>query len=626
MARIPLFQQQQLQSSRVGVPQQNNAGSQMAQSILGATQSQASGALRNYSALATEQNQTAQQNTNFAISQNAQAVQGLQQNLNFLRAEHNRKIDEQKRTEAAQQKLFEDIDVGRLKSEYGRSINKLKNDIQAKYAEDPEKGVKAFGEQSDALIKDLVATSKGSDVAKARAAAGSYGDIEASGKELQDWQAKTRTALHLRGASLESGMLGNTSDIPSGDLNELQKRWNDIAEASSRWDKTVGPAKSGDLRAAAIKESSKNFMREQADKNPDNIDALLSDKRFDKVLDADDRAKLRSQAHTSKTAAEAEKVRTEHKELQRDEITAMGVFARAKADPNSATYHQDITSARGVLAGELDKELSKPKEQQRLGYIKMLDTRLSGLDAAVRREAADARREQTEGRRDATEARRVKNEDQARIDKISRAEYKEYQYDQSALKADAKAQTSESKARGADAYAQGGAARSAIGAHFGQLTAVAKGTIDETQAIVQAKAELYKAYDAGHLKPGEFKAYQAKLESAINRQMDAHGDKASGSNPLLGPTDRRLLEVMQEQIIKPPPSVMLRSLNPHGDPQIQDELRGKYMGHMQAFTEYYTKHHGTPDPAAVRRIRQQVEAKVIRDWYSGRHPDVEDED
>lgn len=375
MARIPLFQQQQLASSRVGIPQDNNAGQQMAASLLANTQAQAAGGLKNYTALATEQNQVAQQNTNFAVQQQAQAVHGLQQNLNNLRAEHNDRVELQRKTEAAAKAKLDDLDYMKLKSEYGVHVNNLKNDIMTEYADRPEVGASVFKKKADDLLNGMVNDKSNgyNDSVKQRALGASYSDVEAAGKTLGDWTFKRRSEMHLANAKETADQLSDTSKI--GSVDQLLEQWQQAGKQRDVWKETFGPVTADKMLKDTVEKSSKNFLEKMAMEDPEAAQKAVKDGIFDGILNEKEKAGYLKDAAQQVEANRKEAVHTEAIADTKLTLNLMAIERSADMDPHDPMFMKASIGARDQL-----RKMEAAESQQAEPSVKLLKTLRTAID------------------------------------------------------------------------------------------------------------------------------------------------------------------------------------------------------------------------------------------------------
>lgn len=351
MARIPLYDQQQLASQMVGTPGVDRSGAQMFSSL-------------------------------------AQAAGGLGDQIS--RTQYYNKINErkaleaQKKLEAAQTKALDDVDYANAMIELTRQIGEEEQSIKTDYQNDPVGIDKVFQESSTRILDAYAESVSNPRVAQRLKVGGAEYIKNRTTGMIQDYipSQRTKIAQAKTGEALRGlvGEAGQAADYKTyletrGKLDAMQSTMalSYGADASKNYDETR-------------KAMAKSYLNSQMVKDPTSVKALIESNEFDDDLQSGDaRQQLIFRAESQIKMQEREIKQAHQEEALRRRTDDIGFAAGVDEDNTQA-----LSEADAYWKKRLEEEQSLPPERQNVTNLEYINRQSRRTTKAIENYGTDA--------------------------------------------------------------------------------------------------------------------------------------------------------------------------------------------------------------------------------------------
>lgn len=613
MAKIQQYQQGQIASSRVGVPDLGNAAGALATASAGIAAAQGATGLRTGAAFAAEQTQVAQQNTQFAVQQNQIAMHGLTQNIYALQQAHNDRVRQDMAVQKAQQDALDNVSAARLKMDLGIKVGELQSKAKEMFKDNPDAAPGWFKEQSEIELERLVRGAAYNDNVKSKAMAATYGDVESNAKGLNDWKFSQRTANEIERAGQDAERLSVLPDNNKTVLG-LHEQLDQVEWARKNiWSGALGEAAANKLAAKTTKEATANLLSHMAETNPRELIDRVKDGQFDHfglnekekqgfLKDAEQQ--LRAQQAIQKDQEEKAKVTVDHKIL--------GVAFKSNLDPRDPNFVAASITARSELR-EMYKQVDKdPPSAANLAIKKEIQAAIDKQDAQIEKahtlaHAEESRKERMENKADRVAAAKARDEDKAERAKEKAEKQAAIAKYESPEARNTRVKLSEALHRVRDPEGltknlkHGNVEK---GAGFAPLS-----DHEQFELVREATAQLKAAHGKGYLnKPGQSDRYYEDNLALLNAMTERLQNKGGMIAPTS--TGRTQMEKFYAAKLQAPPKVVLDTF---GDrPETQQKYHGIIDSEVQKFRAQTHR-----DPTA-EEIQKYIHGVAQRKMLAGK--------
>lgn len=405
MAKIPIYNADQLPSSQTGVPQLDNSGNILSQALMQSTSTLSSASIA-----------SAQQGAEYRNNAAYRSLTHLGQGLAQMRAD-------QKRVEEAQDRIFQANENNVFETNYKLGLNEAEGAIREKYKGDtpgdsPMDRPKAFKESIDTRLENFKDANKIDDLRWAKIAPNlrdmevqAYGRIdnvsrnEATEQAPMVWEKKAE-ALKRSGATIGASPADWANPIAIQNTLEAHEN-NRSTLLAMKPEFGMSIVKTDDMKTVYSAAMDAGLMSNIARYAPDKLDAVRSLPMFQGKFTATQLESQNNQRdgqiNANRIAAEraqADLVVSDHGSLLNDHVLA-GL---------KSTSPQDVQNYKTMLAGKIEiasanfSSTKDPMERER--YQKQLLNLNQYSEQAKGWEKSNA----VEARRQALEAKTAKNE------------------------------------------------------------------------------------------------------------------------------------------------------------------------------------------------------------------------
>lgn len=622
MANIPLYQQQKLASSRVGVPEMPTGGLIMAKNIISNTQQLSNAEMQAGGQAVANQLRIAGIDMGAAIQSMHATAQGIQETFAYEQQVRQR----QAQIEEAQKKLQDTAQAALEDSKISQGISDQLLRTKQQYEMNPEKASKAF----DNSVADYIQNYENqnpvnSEVSAMRTAR--VASLQAQGHDtLNNWVFGQRNEIIKTGLQEQLGML--TAKGADGYTPDLSKA---IADLKAPLTMRFGESTADKMIIEAQDAAAKNFIYsniansgdpsispDAAIQKLDATKALLEGKVFTSVIPPRERMGLLQDVNTQLKAQDERKARSVAAADLHNDLNVEDIFLNGKHTTDPIILSSSINQLNKKLIdlqatptpNNASEENKKLFEKTKLGNERDLSNKIEELknkqeaqgkeaEALIKAQEAQAHMEYTEAKADTLDELARRNEAFRQAKDEQTAAY--YSQSKAALRNDLHTAL--------DNMA---------------LTKEITGSNADLKAAFAAGIALSRASKAGALvgPDGDMRQFDSakKLISTYLQHVAAGGalqnpgHEKAVSNPFVpGEAQDRAIQYLH-QINKLPPPEWHKILNPNDDPGLKDRLIQGYLKDVHNGADYWQNKVGRPlELTELSNIQNQAQTTAMSD-------------